>query len=439
MGRSVCVITFGCQMNCRDSEEMEAALEDCGHRIVPEGEADVAIVNSCSVREEAERKATNCLRRLVAKKRANGDFLVGVAGCMAQRLGEELFRSVPGLDFVLGTGNFHRVAEVLGQVEDGEGPLLLLEERGPYGRSGRRRGVFRPLAHVSITTGCPMRCSYCIVPKVRGPFRSRPMGDILEEIAALAAGGTKEVILLGQIVNRYGFREFPSSDGKSPFVRLLEKVHEINGIERIRFLSPHPCGFREDLLNCFLRLPKLCHGVHLPIQSGSDRILRAMGRGYGREGALGILRRLREIMPDCALSTDLIVGFPGETEEDFQKTEKLFDEIDFDMAYLFQFSPRSGTPAAERPDRLPADVVAERHRRLLARLAVTSLRRNELFVGTVQFALAEGFSRKDPAVLVGHTQQGKKIFFRAPPEAVGTIVPVSVTGASVAALTGELA
>ncbi|MDR0340426.1 MAG: tRNA (N6-isopentenyl adenosine(37)-C2)-methylthiotransferase MiaB [Puniceicoccales bacterium] len=439
MGRSVYIVTFGCQMNCRDSETMAAALEDGGYQIVSEREADAIVINSCSVREEAERKAVNGLRRAVARKKNRPDFLVGVAGCMAQRLGGELLQLVPGLDFVLGTGNFHRVAEALDRAESGEGPLLLLSDGGPYGYGGRRRKIFRPTAHVSITTGCPMRCSYCIVPKVRGLLRSRPMGDILAEIAALADEGTKEVVLLGQIVNRYGFREFPTLNGKSPFVQLLEKVHEINGIERIRFLSPHPCGFREDLLNCFLRLPKLCRGIHLPIQSGSDRILRAMGRGYGRESALSILRWLREMMPDCALSTDLIVGFPGESEEDFQKTEKLFDEIDFDMAYLFKFSPRDGTAAAQLPGQLSEELVVERHRRLLARLAVTSLRRNELFIGTVQFVLAEGPSRKDRVVLVGHTQQGKKIFFRAPQEVVGSIVPVAVTGASVAALTGELA
>ncbi|MDR0679074.1 MAG: MiaB/RimO family radical SAM methylthiotransferase, partial [Puniceicoccales bacterium] len=359
--------------------------------------------------------------------------------CMAQRLGEKLFRLVPGLDFVLGTGNFHLVAEAVDRAANGEGPLLLVTEGGPYRPPGRRQKIFRPSAYVAITTGCPMRCSYCIVPQVRGPFRSRPSGDILAEVAALAKEGTKEIVLLGQIVNRYGFREFPMAKGKSPFVQLLEKIHAIDGIERIRFLSPHPCGFREDLLNCFQRLPKLCSGIHLPIQSGSDRILRAMGRGYGRESALAILRRLRAMISDCALSTDLIVGFPGESEEDFQKTEELFDEIDFDMAYLFKFSPRAGTVAAQLPGQLPEEVVVERHRRLLARLAVTSFRRNKLFIGTVQSVLAEGPSRKDRSVLVGHTRQGKKIFFPAPLETVGAIVPVAVTGASVAALTGKIA
>jgi tRNA-2-methylthio-N6-dimethylallyladenosine synthase len=425
-------------MNGRDSETMEAVLEEAGHRIAAEKDADTVIVNSCSVREAAEEKALNRLRFFLERKRRGEDFLVGVAGCMAQRIGAELFRLLPGLDFVLGTGNFHRVTEALERAESGEDQVLLLEESGPYVHSARRRGVVRPTAHVSIGTGCPMRCSYCIVPKVRGPFRSRPMEDILREVEALAEEGTREVVLLGQIVNLYGHGEFSTISGKSPFVQLLERIHAIGTIARIRFLSPHPCGFREDLLRCLETLPKLCRGIHLPMQSGSNRVLRAMGRGYSRERAIGILRRLRNHMADYALSTDLIVGFPGESEEDFRETETLFDEIDFDMAFLFKYSARAGTAAADRRDQVPPSLAVERHRRLLGRLAETSLRRNKFFVGTVQSVLAEGPSRKDPAVLVGHTHQGKKIFFPAPPETVGSIIPVRIITATTAALGGAI-
>ena len=425
-------------MNCRDSETMEALLEESGHLIVPEKDADVVIVNSCSVRELAEEKAINRLLLSVSRKKAQKNFLVGVAGCMAQRLGEELFSTVPGLNFVVGTGNFHRIAEAIDRAANGESRVLLVDVGGPYGRQASRKGVLRPSANLSISSGCPMRCSYCIVPMVRGTFSSRPMDDIIDEARLMAQNGTKEIVLLGQIVNMYGFRALPTVNGKSPFVQLLERVHAIDGIERIRFLSPHPCGFREDLLDCFGRLPKLCRAIHLPLQSGSNSVLRAMGRGYAIEGALTIIRNLRNSMADCSISTDLIVGFPGESDEDFQQTEKLFDKIDFDMAYLFKFSPRAGTVAAAAPNQVPGEVAVERHRRLLNRLSETSFRRNRLFLNKTLSVLAEGKSKKDPNILVGHSHQGKKVFFPAPAEIVGSIVNVTVAAASVAALSGSL-
>ncbi|MDR2667437.1 MAG: tRNA (N6-isopentenyl adenosine(37)-C2)-methylthiotransferase MiaB [Puniceicoccales bacterium] len=438
MGRSICVFTFGCQMNCRDSETMEAVLEESGHLIVAEKDADVAIVNSCSVREFAEEKAINRLRSLVLRKKKQKDFLVGVAGCMAQRLGGELFSLVPGLDFAIGTGNFHRVGEALGRAINGEDRVLLIDSSEPYGRQARRYGSLRPSANLSIGSGCPMRCSYCIVPQVRGSFSSRPMEDIVSEARQLAMAGTREVVLLGQIVNMYGFRQLPTICAKSPFVQLLERIHDVDGIDRIRFLSPHPCGFRDDLMSCFERLPKLCRAVHLPLQSGSNRVLRAMGRGYSIERALSIIKSLRNTMEDCSISTDLIVGFPGESDEDFQLTANLFNEIDFDMAYLFKFSPRAGTAAATLPNQIPTEVVEERHRILLGKLAETSLRRNKLFLGKTLSVLAEGKSKKDPAVLVGHSHQEKKVFFPAPAEIVGSIVKVTVISASVAALSGKI-
>jgi tRNA-2-methylthio-N6-dimethylallyladenosine synthase len=425
-------------MNCRDSETMEAALEENGHTVVPEKYADCAIVNSCSVRESAEWKAINRLRLLTAKKKNGEDFIVGVAGCMAQRLGDNLFATIPGLDFIVGTGNFHRVAEALERVERGEKRVLIIGGEGPYGPQSRRMGLLRPSANVSISRGCPMRCSYCIVPKVRGNFVSRPTEDIIAEVKALAARGTKEIVLLGQIVNLYDFKRPRSAEGKSPFVQLLERVHAIDGIERIGFLSPHPCGFRSDLLECFERLPKLRRSVHLPIQSGSNRILRAMGRGYGVENVVSIVEKLRHSMWDCSISTDLIVGFPGEEESDFLETEKLFDAIDFDMAFIFKFSGRSGTAAASLPSQIPEAIAAERNGRLLERLAATSLRRNNLFLNKTLDVLVEGKSKKDDTIAFGHSHQGKKVFFGAPPSAMGSMVKVQIESTSVAALSGSI-
>jgi tRNA-2-methylthio-N6-dimethylallyladenosine synthase len=436
VGRRAHIITFGCQMNGRDSETMAGALEEAGHGIVArEEEADLLVVNSCSVRDGAETRALGRLRQLVGRRRSNRHLRVGVAGCMAQRLGEELFSLVPGLNFVLGTGQFARIAEVVGRLDAGEERIALLGlETAPCHR--RPMGHGRPSASVTISTGCPMACSYCIVPRTRGTGTFRPMADIVREVELLAEGGTREVVLLGQIVNFYGQRHLPSVAGKSPFVQLLERINAVAGIERIRFLSPHPCGFREDLIRCFSDLPKLCHWVHLPLQSGSDRILRAMRRGYGRERALSLLLSLRRAFPEMSLSTDLIVGFPGEDDRDFQMTEELFSAVDFDMAYIFRYSPRTGTPAADRTDQVPDAVAAERQQILLRRLAETSLRRNRLFLHRTLPVFVEGFLEKNPNICLGHGFQGKKVFFPGSVRLLGRTVPVRVEEIGVSSLRG---
>ncbi|MDR2576496.1 MAG: tRNA (N6-isopentenyl adenosine(37)-C2)-methylthiotransferase MiaB [Puniceicoccales bacterium] len=432
--------TFGCQMNERDSETMAAALIRHGHTIAEDAVADVFIFNTCSVRDAAERKAIGQIERAIAMRQGGRFPIVGVAGCMAQRLREQLFLRIHGLDFVLGTEQFHRIVEVLERIAMGETHVLCTDGNGDEKKTQvteRQWPCRRPSAFVNVCSGCPMRCSYCIVPQTRGRDRHRPMDDILTEVRQLAECGTKEVVLLGQIVNLYGIRHIPFDNGKSPFVQLLEKIHDINGIERIQFLSPHPCGFREDLLRCYAELPKLCQCVHLPIQSGSNRVLRAMNRGYTREKILHILRQLRAQNPLIALSTDLIVGFPGETDEDFALTEQLFDEIDFDMAFVFKFSPREGTPAAKFPNQIADVIAAERNQRLLRRLSVTSLRRHQAFLGSTQQVLVKEPLRKENNIFVGHSHFGKKVFFPAQPEDVGKIIPVQITRASTAALWGS--
>jgi tRNA-2-methylthio-N6-dimethylallyladenosine synthase len=418
---------------------MESMLMDNGfQRVGSEDAANVVVLNTCSVRERAERKAIGRLHALARRKAREKDFRFGVTGCMAQNLGRELFRLVPALDFAMGPGCVHAIGEVFRRLENGEKQIFLSNGDAETPDDFCRRRVTRASAFVTIANGCNMNCSYCIVPKTRGREMCRPMESIVREVQFLVGGGVREVTLGGQIVNFYGIRKIPFENGKSPFVQLLEKVHAIDRLERIRFISPHPSGFRDDLVGCYTSLPKLCPHVHFPIQSGSDRILRAMGRPYTRRMALEVLHKLRRNLPAMAISTDLIVGFPGETEEDFRQTERLFEEIDFDMAFVFKYSPRAGTPAAAMDGQIPGNICEERNQILLEKLAVTSLRRNRLFLDSWQPVLVEAHSARDPRVLWGYTPHHKKVFFSASEELIGRIVHVKISCATTCALSGTL-
>jgi tRNA-2-methylthio-N6-dimethylallyladenosine synthase len=418
---------------------MESVLINGGfQRVDSEDAADIVILNTCSVREQAERKAIGRLRSLARRKVSEKDFYFGVSGCMAQNLGRELFCLVPALDFAIAPGRICTIGEVLKRLKNGERQIFLANGDGETSADGDfcRQKVTRASAFVTIANGCNMNCSYCIVPKTRGREICRSMESILREVQFLVASGVREVTLGGQIVNFYGIRKMPFENGKSPFVQLLEKIHAVDGLERIRFLSPHPSGFRDDLIGCYVNLPKLCPHVHFPLQSGSDRILRAMRRPYSRRMALDVLCKLRRVTPIMAISTDLIVGFPGETEEDFRQTEQLFDEIDFDMAFIFKYSPRVSTPAAMMGDQVPGSVSEERNQILLKRLTLTSLRRNQLFLNSQQQVLVEASSAKDPGVLWGYTPHRKKVFFPAPQKLIGKIVDVKIFRATTCALEG---
>jgi tRNA-2-methylthio-N6-dimethylallyladenosine synthase len=292
-------------------------------------------------------------------------------------------------------------------------------------------------AFVSIQQGCNMDCSFCIVPTTRGDERSRPMDDTVRECEELAAKGAREITLLGQIVTSYGRRDYPHTGGISPFVQLLERVHAIDGIERIRFTSPHPRGFKQDLADAFSKLPKLGEYVHLPVQSGSNRILKAMRRPYSRERYLEIVDSLRAAQPAMAFSTDIIVGFPGETDEDFEDTRSICQAVDYDMAYIFKYSVRSGTPAASMPGQVPDEVREERNRALLEVLQAGSLRRSQALVGTVQEILVEG-ADKTGQRFSGRTRGNRVTVFEAAPRLVGSLVRVEITRASVSTLYGEL-
>ncbi len=440
--------TYGCQMNERDSEAVAALLRAKGYSLVEdEAEADVVLLNTCSVRDQAEQKAIGKAGHLAARKRRNPRFILGIMGCMAQNRGEELLDRLPDLDLLVGTQKFHRVPEHLDGIIaslQGQGPrpssIIDLEEEAGSQDTIRDHvaGKRQVSAFVSIMQGCNMNCAYCIVPKTRGPERGRPMDSILAEIHELAANGTREVTLLGQIVNQYGIREFPFTNGKSPFVQLLENVDAIPGIARIRFTSPHPVGFREDLIQCYDRLPKLCPHIHFPMQSGSNRILKAMRRPYTIEKFHAIIARLRQVRPDIAISTDVIVGFPGETEEDFNLTRKAFEHIGFNMAFIFKYSVRPGTAAEPLGDPVPQSIKEKRNQILLERLGRHSLARNESLVGTEQEVLVEGPARRGEGRYMGRTKGHQKVIFDGSERLVGELVDIRIESATASTLQGEL-
>ncbi len=442
---SVFIKTYGCQMNERDSEAVAAQLVAKGYTLAPsEATADVILLNTCSVRDYAEQKALGKMTNLVAEtRRHRPGVMLGFLGCMAQSRGQGLIDRLPDVDLVLGTQKFHRAAEYLNDLRAGRRAQVvdIAEEDGSQSalrehlvNGNGRRAV---TAFVSIMQGCNQRCTFCIVPDTRGAERSRSIADIVAECRELVAQGVKEITLLGQIVTSYGRREIPVKDGRSAFVQLLEAVHEIEGLERIRFTSPHPKGYGDDLIAAYGRLPKLCESAHLPAQSGSDRILQLMHRGYTRERYLGIVEKLRRVQPGLGLCTDLIVGFPGETEADFEDTMSLVREVGFDQAYLFKYSPRKDTPAAARPDQVPMEVREERHARLFRLLNEVGGQKHRACVGQQEQILVEGPSKKNPARLTGRTRSNKIVVFDGAERHHGQLLDVRITRASAFTLYGD--
>ena len=444
----VFIKTYGCQMNERDSEAVAALLRDKGYSIVPEEvNADVILLNTCSVREQAEQKAIGKAGHLSARKRRNPNLIVGIMGCMAQNKGDTLVDKLPDLDLVIGTQKFHRVPDHLDNVIaslNGLGPkpatiIDIAEEKGSQNTiKSHVEDNANVAAFVSIMQGCNMKCSYCIVPKTRGSERARPMNEIVDEIKALVAKGTKEVTLLGQIVNQYAVREFPFVDKKSPFVQLLEKVNAIEGLERIRFTSPHPVGFRDDLIECYTRLPKLCEYLHFPMQSGSNKILKAMRRPYSIERFKMIIDKIRALRPDIYISTDIIVGFPGETEADFEATRTAFEALKFDMAYVFKYSVRPGTTAEPEGDPISKETKEKRNQILLDILRHNSLERNQSLIGTAQEVLIEGPAKRGNGIFVGRTRGYRKVIVPASERLVGQLVSVKINEVTASTLTGDL-
>ena len=444
----VYIKTYGCQMNERDSEAVAALLRARGYRMVSDENAcDVMLLNTCSVRDAAEQKAIGKAANVSQKRKRNPRFILGILGCMAQNRGATLLDALPDVDLIVGTQKFHQVPDYLDNLRAaqeagapiGNTIIDIAEEAGS--QNTIRDHVLEEqqvTAFVSIQQGCNMDCAFCIVPKTRGDERSRPMDEIVRECEQLADRGVREITLLGQIVTSYGRRDYEHTGGITPFVQLLERINAIPGIRRIRFTSPHPRGFKDDLIQAYGRLEKLCEYVHLPLQSGSDRILKAMNRPYSRERYRQIVDDLRRVRPDMYFSTDIIVGFPGETEEDFQQTRDLFEACNYDMAYVFKYSIRTGTPAATLEDQIPDEVKEARNNQLLAILAANSDRRNATLLGTTQEVLVEGPDKKGRGFM-GRTRGNRIVHFEANERLVGEMVPVKIERASTAVLYGSLA
>lgn len=444
--------TYGCQMNERDSEQVARMLVEKGYEMTPrETEADVVLLNTCSVRDMAEQKAIGKMG-LLGRLRANKPEMVfGFLGCMAQSRGAELTRDMGHVDLVVGTQKFHRVAEYVDQLiqhkralrerlmDDARFSIVDVEEEAGSQETIREHVLKerQATAFVSIMQGCNMHCTFCIVPSTRGAERSRRIEEIVREVEGLVARGVREVTLLGQIVNLFGRHEFEKRDGKSPFVQLLEAVHGVEGLRRLRFTSPHPIGFRDDLVNAFAELPKLMPHVHLPLQSGSDRILKAMHRTYTAEKYFALTEKLRAARPDIALTTDAIVGFPGETDEDYAATRELVQRIGFDNAFIFRYSPRRDTPAAELGGQVPESVKEERNQDLLRVIDASAIAKGEALVGRNVEILCEGRSKTNKETLTGRTPGNKIVIFEGDNRHIGEIFDVAITRSSGFSLYGD--
>ena len=439
------ITTYGCQMNVRDAEAAEALLQRGGHVVAAtEDAADVVIVNTCSVREKAEAKALGKLGLLVAGKRERPGRLVGAMGCMVQRLGTDLFRKVPGVDFAVGTQVLARLPDVLARAARGEGAIL---EAGPNGDrqadlDGHRDGGAS--AFVNILLGCDRQCSYCVVPAVRGAEWSRPAMDILREVRAVAARGIREVTLLGQSVMSYGRKnavwpdEYRSPRGLvEPLPRLLEAIQAVEGVARIRFTTGHPSGCTAELARAMAELPAVCEHLHLPCQSGCDRILQMMRRGYQADDYRQAVARLRRAVPALALTTDIIVGFPGEQERDFEMTMDLLEKVQYDGIFAFKYSKRPGTAALKLNDHLPDDVKEKRLAQVLDLQGKMTSRSNEKLVNSVQEVLVDGLSKKG-GTLSARTRGNKAVNIDAPSVLIGSLVLVKIIAAGVNSLTGQL-
>jgi len=444
--KKVFIKTFGCQMNEYDSDKMADVL-NASHGLIKTDtaeDADVILLNTCSVREKAQEKVFSDLGRLRELKLIKPDLVIGVGGCVASQEGAAIVKRAPYVDLVFGPQTLHRLPQLLDQRRtsglsqvDISFPEIEKFDHLPPAK------VDGPAAFVSIMEGCSKYCSYCVVPYTRGEEVSRRFDDVLAEIAGLAAQGVKEVTLLGQNVNAYrGVMSDGAAGGETAdFALLIEYVAEIDGIERIRYVTSHPKEFTQRLIDCYAKVPKLVDHLYLPAQHGSDRILAAMKRGYTSLEYKSILRRLREVRPNIAISSDFIVGFPGETDADFDAMMKLIDDIGYDNSFSFIFSPRPGTPAANLQDDTPHDVKLKRLQRLQAVIDANTRRYSLQMVGTVQRILVEGPSRKDPEEMQGRSENNRVVNFAGGPNAarlVGQLVDVTISESFGYSLRGEL-
>jgi len=434
MGKRYHVTTFGCQMNVHDSERMQGMLESLGYEEAAEREdADLILFNTCSIRESADTRFVAHLGEAKRLKSEHPERIVGVGGCWAQSVKDEVFQRFPFVDVAFGPGQIHRLAEFLNS--DSLSAQGYFEFEDFSGHLPTRR-VREYQGWLQVSQGCNCKCAYCIVPSTRGREVSRDPAELIAEARALAADGVREVTLLGQNVNSYG-RDLPK-ESRIGFSELLARVDAIEGIDRIRYTSPHPKDMKEDVVRAHAELPALCEHVHLPLQSGSSAVLKRMRRTYDRRRYMDRVSLIREHVPDCAITTDVIVGFPGETEADFEQTMEVVDEVGYDGAFTFIFSPRRETEAAEMDGQVPHLVKVERLERLVELVQARAAERAQRFVGREMEVLVEGVSRTDETRLRGRTRHNKAVNFDGDAEP-GELVAVEITDATSQTLRGVAA
>lgn len=431
--------TFGCQMNEHDSETIAGMLEQMGMSYAERDEADIAIINTCSVRENADKRFFGTLGQLKKRRIRDKNFAVCVCGCMMQQqhIIDEIKEKYPWVDIIFGTQNIHELPDLLNNLDRERKKQTAIYETGEIVEGLPAKRLFKHKALVNIMYGCNNFCTYCIVPYTRGRERSRTPENIISEIKMLAEDGVKEVMLLGQNVNSYnGISEH--NNEKTDFTDLLYRVNEVEGIERIRFMTSHPKDLSDRLIQAYVDCEKLCNYIHLPVQSGSSRILKEMNRRYDKDDYLGLVQKIKKAVPDMAMSTDIIVGFPGETEEDFEETLDLVRQAEFDSAFTFLYSIRKGTPAAEYKNQIPEKIKHERFERLVELVNSISERKNLAYEGRIEKVLVEGRSRYNYDTFTGRTESFKLVNFEANDSLIGEIVDLKITEGKTFNLTGEL-
>ena len=433
------ILTYGCQMNEHDSETLAGMLEKMGYeKALAENEADLILLNTCCIREKAESKVLSHLGELRKLKKDKPWLIIGVCGCMTQQkdIVETIRHAASYVQLIFGTYNMHHLPEYLAQILSDDSNcynIFAKEEEIVEGLPAKREYPFKAL--VNIIYGCNNFCTYCIVPYVRGRERSRSIANIVSEVEALVHDGVKEITLLGQNVNSYGK---DLKDGTN-FAKLIAEIEKVRGLKRVRYMTSHPKDFSDELIEVLKKSQKVPHYLHLPVQSGSSRILKRMNRGYSKEDYLELIRKIKEALPDIAITTDIIVGFPGETEEDFQETLDLVRKVEFDNAFSFVYSKRPGTPAATMEDNVSAEEKKERLARLNALLAEFSHKKNQAYLGKTEEVLVEGLSKNNAETLMGRTKSNKTVIFSGDEALIGKFIPVKITEAQSWILKGEVA
>lgn len=433
------IITFGCQMNEHDSETISGMLREKGcEEVAMKEDADITVINTCSIRENADKRFFGTLGQLKKLKEKNSGYIVCVCGCMMQQqhIIDTLKSKYPWVDIIFGTHNIHQFPQLLERViSEKQKVLEILEDSSEIVEGLPAKRLYRHKAFVNIMYGCNNFCTYCIVPYTRGREKSRKPGDIINEIKALVDDGVKEITLLGQNVNSYRGED---NSGIFDFSDLIYMINEVDGLERIRFMTSHPKDLSDKLIKAYADCDKLCNYIHLPVQSGSSRVLKRMNRKYTREQYLNIVEKLRKTVPGITISTDIIVGFPGETEEDFSETLSLVEQIKYDSAFTFLYSVRKGTPAAEYEDQIPEEVKHERFNRLVDMINSGSAEKNAAYEGRIEKVLVEGRSKKNDKMLTGRTEGFKLVDFAGESSLIGSIADVEITKGKTFSLTGRI-